>query len=80
MRERNTPQRSPSHVEALLALEPLYSEKGAWESLAAAYAAEARVLSDPGARIAVLRELARLEERRAGDDLKPVKDLFLKTS
>lgn len=67
-------ERDPAHVEALLALEPLYAEKGSWEALAKVYATEARVLSDPGARIAVLRELARLEERRAGDDLKPVRE------
>jgi tetratricopeptide (TPR) repeat protein len=70
-------ERDPAHVEALLALEPLYAEKGAWDSLATAYATEARVLSDPGARIAVLRELARIEERRAGDDLKSVRDAQL---
>ncbi len=70
-------ERDPAHVEALLALEPLYAEKGAWDALATAYATEARVLSDPGARIAVLRELARIEERRAGDDLKPVRDAQL---
>ena len=70
-------ERDPAHVEALLALEPLYAEKGAWDALASAYSTEARVLSDPGARIAVLRELARIEERRSGDDLRPVRDAQL---
>jgi tetratricopeptide (TPR) repeat protein len=70
-------ERDPAHVEALLALELLYSEKGAWDLLARVYATEARVFSDPGARIAVLRELARLEERRAGDDFAPVRDAEL---
>ncbi|HEV8549774.1 MAG TPA: tetratricopeptide repeat protein, partial [Polyangiaceae bacterium] len=67
-------ERDPSHVEALTALEPLYVEQQAWDALAGIYATEARVLGDPGARVAVLRELARLEERRAGDDLARVRE------
>ena len=57
-------EREPAHLESLLALEPLYAERGAWEELSKVYSAEARVLVDPQARIAVLRELARLLERR----------------
>jgi len=57
--------REPAHLAALLALEPLYRKTGAWESLARVYVAEARVLTDPGARAAALRELARLQEARA---------------
>lgn len=56
--------RDPSHLGSLLALEPLYAELGAWEPLARVYATEARVLGDPGARVAALKELARLEENR----------------
>jgi len=56
--------RDPAHLGALLALEPLYAEVGAWEALAKVYATEARVLSDVGARVAALKELARLEEVR----------------
>jgi tetratricopeptide (TPR) repeat protein len=70
-------ERDPAHVEALLGLEPLYAEKGAWDALAQLYATEARVFSDAGARIAVLRELARLEERRAGEDYGPVREAEL---
>jgi tetratricopeptide (TPR) repeat protein len=70
-------ERDPAHVEALVALEPLYVEQSAWDALADVYATQARVLSDPGARVAVLRELARLEERRAGDDLGRVRDAEL---
>jgi len=66
-------ERDPAHVEALTALEPLYADQAAWDALAELYATEARVLSDPGSRIAVLRELARLEEKRAGDDLARVR-------
>jgi tetratricopeptide (TPR) repeat protein len=67
-------ERDPAHVEALTALEPLYVEQAATDALARLYATEARVLSDAGARVAVLRELARLEERRAGDDLARVRE------
>ncbi len=56
--------RDPSHLGALLALEPLYTEVGAWEPLARIFATEARVLTDSGARVAALKELARLEEIR----------------
>jgi tetratricopeptide (TPR) repeat protein len=55
-------ERDPSHVEALLALEPLYAERGAWDLLANVYAAEARVLSDKAARVGALRELGRLQQ------------------
>src|SRR5690606_14868522 len=57
-------ERDPAHLGALLSLEPLYAEVGNWEALARVYAMEARVLADPGARIAALRELARLQENR----------------
>lgn len=56
--------REPAHLGALLALEPLYRRIGAWESLTRVYATEARVLTDVGARVAALRELARLQEGR----------------
>ena len=57
-------ERDPSHLGALLELESLYSELGAWESLAGVYTTESRVLADPGARIAALRELARLQDAK----------------
>lgn len=53
-------QRDPSHVEALIALEALYADTGQWEALATVYATQARVLTDPGARVGALRELGRL--------------------
>lgn len=57
--------RDPAHLGALLALEPLYTEIGAWEPLARVFATEARILTDVGARVAALKELARLEETRS---------------
>lgn len=53
-------ERDPAHLEALLALEALYAERGAWSALANVYSTQARVLADPGARVGALRELGRL--------------------
>jgi tetratricopeptide (TPR) repeat protein len=58
--------RDPGHVDALLALEPLYAERGAWEPLCQVLSAEARVFNDPAARVGALRELARIQEEFAG--------------
>jgi tetratricopeptide (TPR) repeat protein len=51
-------------VPALLALEPLYQAASAWDKLAIVYADMGAKLDDPGARIAALRELARLQQQR----------------
>ncbi|HEY6079514.1 MAG TPA: hypothetical protein VIW29_11955 [Polyangiaceae bacterium] len=56
--------KDPGHIDALLALESLYAERSLWEPLAKVYATEARVLSEPGPRIAALAELGRLEETK----------------
>jgi tetratricopeptide (TPR) repeat protein len=52
-------------IPGLLALEPLYAATGAWDKLARVYARLGETLADPGARIAALRELARLRETRS---------------
>jgi len=57
-------EKEPAHIDALLSLEALYAERSLWEPLAKVYATEARVLSEPGARIAALSELGRLEETK----------------
>lgn len=57
-------EKDPGHVEALFALEALYFERAQWEPLAKVYATEARVLSEPSARVAALSELGRLEETK----------------
>ncbi|MGB8329252.1 MAG: tetratricopeptide repeat protein [Polyangiales bacterium] len=54
----------PNHLGALLALEQLHRQVGAWESLCAVYARQAEVLADPAGRIAALYELARLLENQ----------------
>lgn len=56
----------PNHVLGLLSLEALHRRLGAHQELAKVLAAQARVLTDPGARIAALRELARVDETRLG--------------
>ena len=55
-------EHDPAHIGALLGLEALYAERGAWEPLGRVLAAQARVSSDTGARVAALRELGRLQE------------------
>ncbi len=65
-------ERKPGHIGALLGLEPLYRRIGSWDALARVYAMEAQVLTDIGARVAALRELARLQDTRhigAPDDV-----------
>jgi len=52
------------HLGALLALEQLYRQVGAWESLCAVYGAIADVLGNSGGRTAALYELARLLEHQ----------------
>lgn len=61
--------RDPAHIGALRALEPLYAEVGHWEGLAQDYTLQARVLGDVGAKVAALKELARLQEHRLGAGL-----------
>jgi tetratricopeptide (TPR) repeat protein len=58
--------RDPGHIDALIALEPLYAERGAWDLLCQVLGAEARVFNDPVARVGALRELARIQEEFAG--------------
>ncbi|MGB3052344.1 MAG: tetratricopeptide repeat protein [Polyangiales bacterium] len=54
----------PANLGALLALEQLYRQVGAWQSLCAVYATQAEVLEDPSGRVAALYELARLLEHQ----------------
>ncbi|MBK8266140.1 MAG: tetratricopeptide repeat protein [Nannocystis sp.] len=54
--------RDPSCLPALLALEPLYREKAAWPALAGVHGRESELFTDTSARIAALRDLARVQE------------------
>jgi tetratricopeptide (TPR) repeat protein len=54
----------PRHLGALLALEQLYRQVGAWESLCGVYVTQAEVLDDPAGRVSALYELARLLEHQ----------------
>jgi len=60
--------RSPDHRGALLQLERLYRRVGNWEALARVLETEARIFTDDGARIAALRERARLVSTRGVGD------------
>ncbi|HYQ17586.1 MAG TPA: tetratricopeptide repeat protein, partial [Polyangiaceae bacterium] len=68
--------RDPGHVDALLALEPLYAERGAWDLLCQVLSSEARVFNDPGARVGALRELARVQEEFAGASPEQVQNSY----
>ncbi len=52
---------SPDHLGALVALAVLYAAAGKHEELARVLAAQVRVMTDPMARIAALKELARVQ-------------------
>lgn len=54
----------PRHLGALLALEQLYRQVGAWESLCGIYATQSDVLEKSGGGTAALYELARLFEHQ----------------
>ena len=61
-------ERDPINVSAMLALEPLYRQQNLWKSLVELYLRESKVLTDDGARVAVLREVAHLYENQAMGD------------
>jgi tetratricopeptide (TPR) repeat protein len=67
----------PNHIGALLALEPLYAGLGATDKLNQCLLAEARIVENGLARIAVLRELARLEELRVAASPSEVAEKYL---
>lgn len=70
----------PGDLEALLSLEQLYRRLSRHDALAKVYSGLARVLADPGARVASLRELARLAERAEGhdDDVRQIQEAILR--
>lgn len=57
-------EKDPNHLGALRGLEPLYAAQGAADKLGQCLTAQAQILENGLARVAVLRELARLEESR----------------
>lgn len=62
-------EQEPDNLLALMALEQLHRKVGNWEQLAGIYGSLARVQQDPGARVAALFELARVQRQRSvGDD------------
>ena len=69
-------ERKPNHIGALLALEVLYRRVASWGSLAEVYERQAEVISDVGARVAALRELARLQESQKAGNLAMARKTF----
>ncbi|HET7545058.1 MAG TPA: tetratricopeptide repeat protein [Polyangiaceae bacterium] len=68
--------KDPGHVDALLALEPLYAERGTWDLLCQVLSSEARVFNDPAARVGALRELGRVQEEFAGASPEQVQNSY----
>jgi tetratricopeptide (TPR) repeat protein len=68
--------RDPAHLDALLALEPLYADRAAWEPLSQVLAAQARTFGDPGARVAALRELGRIQEEHSGATAEQIRTTY----
>lgn len=66
----------PGHLGALLALEQLHRQVGAWESLCGVYSTQAEVLEDPSGRIAALYELARLREHQGLGEYEDIVDAY----
>ncbi len=64
------------HLGALLCLEQLYRQVGAWESLAGIYAQQANVIEEPLGKAAALYELARLLEHQGLGDKTAVIDAY----
>jgi tetratricopeptide (TPR) repeat protein len=56
--------RDPGHLASLLAVEPLLRRAGSFEALASVLASLSRVHAEPEARIAALRDLARIQETK----------------
>ncbi|MCB9593572.1 MAG: tetratricopeptide repeat protein [Sandaracinaceae bacterium] len=73
-------QLAPGHLEALLSLEPLYRKLSRHDALAQVYGALARVLVDPGARVAALRELARIATKSDPREARSVYEAILSLS
>lgn len=67
----------PNHLGALLALEPLYAGLSASDDLSQCLMAQARILENGFAKVAVLRELARLEELRVAASASEVAERYL---
>ena len=65
-------EQDSEHLPALVGLEPLYRRVGNWPALANVFRVMSRVVSDPQARIAALREVARLEEGKSLPDADPL--------
>ncbi|MDH3200147.1 MAG: tetratricopeptide repeat protein [Myxococcales bacterium] len=64
------------HLGALLALEQLYRQVGAWESLCKIHSTQAEVLQEPSARVAALYELARLLEHQGLGEREAIVDAY----
>ncbi len=69
-------ERDPNNLAGLMAIEPLYRAKSAWRSLYEVYQSQAEALSDKGAQVACLREMARLVELHGVAELSDLEQVY----
>ena len=75
--------RDPANLASLLVAEPLFRRAASFDALASVLAALARVHVEPEARVAALRELARVQETKLGAkpaDLRATNEAILSLS
>ena len=71
--------RDPSNVGALMALEVLYEDEGAWEPLVRVLNVLSTVYTEPSSRIATLRRLAEVLQRHELGNSEQILSMWVKT-
>ncbi|WP_434415255.1 tetratricopeptide repeat protein [Nannocystis pusilla] len=69
-------EREPGNLAAMLALDALYRQQGMWKSLADLQVRLSKHVADDGAKVAALRELARLYEGPVGADIDTIRNTY----
>lgn len=69
-------EREPGNLAAMLALDTLYRQQGLWKSLADLQLRIAKYTNDEGARVAALREVARLYEGPVGAESDAIRNAY----
>ncbi|MBZ5713112.1 tetratricopeptide repeat protein [Nannocystis pusilla] len=69
-------EREQGNLAAMLALDALYRQQGMWKSLADLQLRLAKHVGDDGAKVAALRELARLYEGPVGADVDTIRNTY----
>lgn len=69
-------EREPGNLAAMLALDALYRQQGLWKSLGELQLRLAKYTADDGARVAALREVARLYEGPVGAEPDVIRNAY----